>query len=189
MAVDMIARGMAAGAAKEAQQNSLPPVSSTDNGDVLGVVNGAWNKMAAPGGLPTVTSADNGKVLAVENGSWAAADKSPLIVTYTITGEDMPFPLSYSHTLAQIAAAQAAGREVLGTLTRDGVPGTLAPIVRMAQNGIMVYAGVLYNYGVGLVQVVHDALGEPETAVLYVIPLSTYSMNFDSSTGTLDIND
>ena len=50
--------------------SSLPSVSSTDNGDVLTVVNGAWDK-AAPSGLPAVTSADNGKGLSVQNGAWA----------------------------------------------------------------------------------------------------------------------
>ena len=30
--------------------SSLPSVTSEDNGDVLGVVNGAWDKMAAPSG-------------------------------------------------------------------------------------------------------------------------------------------
>ena len=50
--------------------SSLPSVSSTDNGDVLTVVNGAWDK-AASTGLPAVTSADNGKGLSVQNGAWA----------------------------------------------------------------------------------------------------------------------
>lgn len=46
--------------------SSLPSVSSTDNGDVLTVVNGAWDK-AAPSGLPAVILADKGKHLVVNN--------------------------------------------------------------------------------------------------------------------------
>ena len=54
----------------------LPTVSSTDNGKILKVDNGAWAVGAAPSGLPSVSSTDNGKMLQVSNGAWAA-------VTYT----------------------------------------------------------------------------------------------------------
>lgn len=43
----------------------LPPVTEADNGDFLGVVDGAWSKTDAPSGLPAYTSADEGKVLTV----------------------------------------------------------------------------------------------------------------------------
>ena len=42
MAVDIIARGMAASAAQGGGGSSLPPVSDTDDGKVLSVVSGAW---------------------------------------------------------------------------------------------------------------------------------------------------
>lgn len=48
----------------------LPIVTSADNGKVLGVVNGVWDKADAPESLPNVTSSDNGKVLNVLNGNW-----------------------------------------------------------------------------------------------------------------------
>lgn len=51
----------------------LPAVSSTDNGDVLTVVEGAWAKAALPAELPSVTSDDNGDVLTVVEGEWAKA--------------------------------------------------------------------------------------------------------------------
>lgn len=90
----------------------LPPVTSEDNGDVLGVVNGVWGKMAAPGGLPPVTSSDNGKVLAVEDGSWAAGNKAvPLTVSFSKYGSTV----SCNASGADILAAAQAGRQVLGT--------------------------------------------------------------------------
>ena len=56
--------------------SSLPSVTSSDNGDVLGVVDGAWGKMEAPSGLPEVSSTDNGDVLTVVDGEWAKAAPS-----------------------------------------------------------------------------------------------------------------
>ena len=49
----------------------LPDVDSGDNGKVLAVVNGEWDKSTIPSGnLPPVSSADNGKVLRVVSGVW-----------------------------------------------------------------------------------------------------------------------
>lgn len=50
----------------------LPAVSSTDNGKVLKVVNGAWAVGADEKGdtLPTVSGDDDGKVLKVVDGEW-----------------------------------------------------------------------------------------------------------------------
>lgn len=52
----------------------LPSVTSSDNGKLLTVVNGKWNKANAPKELPAVTSTDNGDILTVVNGAWAKAD-------------------------------------------------------------------------------------------------------------------
>ena len=145
------------------------------------------------GGLPPVTSADNGKVLAVENGSWAAADKSPLVVTYTITGQpvDNSYPLSYSHTLAQIAAAQAAGREVLGYLVFNGIPASAPAIVKAAALGEMEYSGIAFMGSSGWMslQIDHSIdINDVESATLFLAVLNTTQMAFDSTTGTLYIN-
>ena len=48
----------------------LPAVSSTDNGKVLTVVEGAWAKAAIPAQLPSVSGTDNGKALMVSGGKW-----------------------------------------------------------------------------------------------------------------------
>lgn len=48
----------------------LPAVTSEDNGDILGVVKGAWAKRDPE--LPAVNADDNGKILGVNNGAWDA---------------------------------------------------------------------------------------------------------------------
>ena len=53
---------------------TLPAVTSSDNGKIMKVVNGAWDKAAMPTELPAVTSSDAGKVLTVNSsGQWVAA--------------------------------------------------------------------------------------------------------------------
>lgn len=52
---------------------SLPPVTRTNNGQILTVVDGAWAAADAPTELPAVTAADNGDVLKVVDGAWAVA--------------------------------------------------------------------------------------------------------------------
>ncbi len=57
------------------QGAGLPDVDQSDDGKVLAVVNGEWDKADIPdGNLPVVTSVDDGKVLSVKNGSWSAND-------------------------------------------------------------------------------------------------------------------
>lgn len=51
----------------------LPTVTTSDNGDVLTVVNGVWDKAEPASELPAVTTADNGKVLKVFAGNWTKA--------------------------------------------------------------------------------------------------------------------
>ena len=54
----------------ELSDTILPIVTSADNGKVLGVVGGVWDKANPPTELPAVTSADNGLYLEVVNGEW-----------------------------------------------------------------------------------------------------------------------
>lgn len=48
----------------------LPAVTTSDNGDVLTVVEGKWAKAAIPNELPAVTAENNGAVLKVADGAW-----------------------------------------------------------------------------------------------------------------------
>lgn len=57
----------------ENTDSGLPTVTSSDNGDVLTVVEGVWAKAEPQGGLPAVTSSDEGKFLRVSSsGDWVA---------------------------------------------------------------------------------------------------------------------
>lgn len=66
--------------------SDLPEVTSDDNGNVLTVVSGEWNKAAIPSQLPAVTSDDNGDVLKVIEGAWEKG---------TVSGYS---PINYSTT-------------------------------------------------------------------------------------------
>lgn len=71
MAVDTLARTIAAAKARGGGGSGLPAVTSDDNGDVLAVVSGAWAKSS--NALPAVTAQVNGAVLQVKQGRWQAA--------------------------------------------------------------------------------------------------------------------
>ena len=51
----------------------LPAVTSSDNGKILTVANGEWDKGNMPTELPAVTASDSGKFLRVSSqGTWIA---------------------------------------------------------------------------------------------------------------------
>lgn len=68
--------------------SSLPEVTADDNGNVLTVVEGEWDKATPTKELPAVTSSDNGNVLTVVEGEWSAAvptaDESTLVIPASI---------------------------------------------------------------------------------------------------------
>lgn len=57
----------------------LPIVTSADNGKVLGVVNGVWDKNTIPA-LPSVSSSDNGKIVYVKQGNWNKTEVPPFYI-------------------------------------------------------------------------------------------------------------
>lgn len=70
--------------------NKLPNVDQDDDGKVLAVVNGEWNKATIPSGnLPPVSVSDDGKVLVVTGGEWGMTDALAVVVSETETKTDV----------------------------------------------------------------------------------------------------
>lgn len=93
----------------------LPAVTASDNGDVLTVKNGKWDKGEAPSGLPSVTSSDNGKSLRVVSGDWAA-DADDFVVTFTKNGSTWSADKNEGDIKSAITAKKRVYGKVSGTL-------------------------------------------------------------------------
>lgn len=52
----------------------LPEISENDEGKILGISNGKWQKINAEDGLPAIEQEDEGKILGVVNGEWQKTD-------------------------------------------------------------------------------------------------------------------
>lgn len=94
----------------------LPAVSAADNGKLLGVSVGKWDKVSETKELPAYTSSDNGKVLKVNSGGtgveWGEASGGgggAMIVEVTNASETY----TAAKTFAEIAEAIKAGQDVI----------------------------------------------------------------------------
>lgn len=68
--------------------------------------------LSGSGSLPPVTSSDNGKVLAVEDGAWSASEQGKkFLVTLTPTALD--YSGTMDKTVAEINAAYEAGQQIV----------------------------------------------------------------------------
>lgn len=109
----------------------LPEVTSDDNGDFLGVVDGEWAKAPAPSSLPPYTSADKGKVLTV------GETLLPVIVIpeQTITAESgQPVPVTDYDDAFFSSAAQ--GDKITATYN-----GNTAELTATVDHDILTFAG------------------------------------------------
>ena len=104
------------------EANALPKVSSHDNGKVLGVKSGKWQKMDAPSGLPTVSGSDEGKVLTVDSsGDWGAANIPSQLPT--VTSSDEGKVLAVNSSGAWAAATPSGGSFVVNVIWDDNTGG------------------------------------------------------------------
>ena len=87
----------------------LPNISSSNNGSVLTVVNGAWDAAPIPEELPVIDVNDNGKVLTAVNSSWVAQNITfnggILIVTETVEEDGELFVHTLNKTYGEIITA------------------------------------------------------------------------------------
>lgn len=100
----------------EAGENfvEIPAVTSTDNGKLLGVSSGKWQKVDPPAAeLPSVTAADNGDLLGVIEGAWGkvSAPSNIFVAMATLSqNESEKTVVTLNKTAAELYAAVAAGK-------------------------------------------------------------------------------
>lgn len=70
---------------KAGSQIELPVVTSEDNGKLLGVTGGKWDSVNAPTELPAVTNEDNGRILQVSSGTWTKQNMPTELPAVTAT--------------------------------------------------------------------------------------------------------
>ena len=70
---------------KAGSQIELPVVTSEDNGKLLGVTGGKWDSVNAPTELPAVTNEDNGRILQVSSGAWTKQNMPTELPAVTAT--------------------------------------------------------------------------------------------------------
>lgn len=72
--------------------SDLPYVTVDDDGKILKVINGEWNKGDETKELPNVTQQDDGKVLKVINGDWGVGtDETGGGVTPIVSNKTLEF--------------------------------------------------------------------------------------------------
>lgn len=95
-------------------------------------------------------------------GGESSAALEPFTVTYSISGAEGAdtFSLLFDHTVAEIAAAEEAGREVKAQIVMEDTPFTLPVVVNGTGFGVVMYSIVgAMNAMTGVLTIVHIADG------------------------------
>ena len=135
---------------------NLPAVSVEDDGKVLSVVDGEWGAAPIPNGnLPIVSEADNGKVLGVEDGEWAVIEGGSGVVDPT---------LSHEGEAADAKAVGDAINDITGAryIDIDQTDTTMYPRKNgyITESGKMVTSQTVSHYYIPIL------LGTPKTVVV-----------------------
>lgn len=96
------------------ESSGLPEVTSDDNGDFLGVVDGEWDKVPAPSSLPPYTAADIGKVPTV------VEESNVIVPETTLTSEDFEYYEPLDAYLYKYSGQLVNGRNYALHLTISG---------------------------------------------------------------------
>lgn len=113
--------------------NELPQITTSNNGDILTVVEGEWVSAKPTTELPSVTSSNNGNVLTVVEGTWAAAASGGggnVVVMYTYVEGAEGFPGGFYkddetlYTYEELVALYESG----ATLMAQAFAGTVVKV-------------------------------------------------------------
>ena len=116
--------------------SDLPAVTSDDNGKLLTVVEGGWNKADAPKELPALASGttDNGKTLRAFNGQWVKSIyiDPKKIFTYVVDATDPSSPqVTDNPEFNIVASAVDSGSVAVGKVEALGMEIYLSEVVVM----------------------------------------------------------
>lgn len=113
-------------------ENSLPSITNRDNGKILRVVNGYWQKSDERDDLPPTFPEDNGKILKQVDGYWVAAvdpnDNTLVRITYNLT----PF----DEVAAKLNDIQTKAQSVIIELTAESA--TVYPVVEISYTSSLI---------------------------------------------------
>lgn len=130
------------GAISGATAEVLPAVTTTNNGQVLTVVEGDWATANIPDVLPDVSSTDNGQVLTVVEGSWAPASVPVNTGTAIMTGTWNDGACTFDMTFQEIYDAIDAGKIVFAVIpTEDAFGIMLVSSIEVSSTAISVKFG------------------------------------------------
>ncbi len=109
--------------------------------------------------LPTVTADDNGKVLAVVEGAWDKANAisdNDFIVTYTDSGNDT---YTSDKTFADIYSAYQAGQNVTAKMEIAGSTFDIFTLTSISNNGCVFSSVSIQSTKISVYQFIHDSNG------------------------------